>query len=206
MRTIITDIDLTIMDAAKRRRQSFLDVGISLKPEEHACVYNLNPFFSSSKQRDDFFSIFLSDRYLHMDEPYEGAAACMRWLAEKFRIIYLTARHDAPGDSMRKGTLDSLERHGFPQPDGEHIFMIMRENHDKNHYSGAGEFKIKTMPAVLELGTPVAGLGDIPADAQIYQKFGIRPVIFKNPAFSEKDYPQGSTICYDWREIRRLFS
>jgi hypothetical protein len=64
---------------------------------------------------------FFSNHYLHKDRPYEGAPNYVKALYDNnIEVGYLTGR-DAP--NMKKGTLDSLDQHGFPLDDEKLLIM-----------------------------------------------------------------------------------
>lgn len=70
--------------------------------------------------------IFFSDRYLHLDKPYEGATDFLNKLTAS-HIYYLTARNSK---SLRQGTIKSLKEWGFPlQKESQ---LIMKENSDES--------------------------------------------------------------------------
>lgn len=65
--------------------------------------------------------LFFSNKCLHKDRPADGAAAFVTQIATRLAVTYLTGRHDEnivdrgrSRDGMRRGTIEWLDRHGFP--------------------------------------------------------------------------------------------
>ena len=78
--------------------------------------------------------LFFSDKYLHLDQPYEGAVDFLNKLASQNSIYYLTARNN---DILRQGTLKSLKKWGFPLQEDCHLIMMKQslKESDKEYKS-----------------------------------------------------------------------
>lgn len=100
------------IEQLKNVKVEFRDWGLT-EPLRRAGVQNTPDFFRSLTNY--WNEHFFSDNFLHMDVPYEGAAEYVTTLNnDGAHILYLTGR-DEP--HMKKGTLASLEKWGFPLTD-----------------------------------------------------------------------------------------
>jgi hypothetical protein len=106
---------------------------------------------------------FFTDAYCRLDVPIPGAPAFVRAVrAAGARIAYVSGR---PVD-MEEGTLDVLERFGFPLPDGEATQLFMKPGealHDDT-------WKIIARDAVDALGPVVLALDNEPAHVNAYAR------------------------------------
>lgn len=63
-----------------------------------------------------WFKHFFTDDFVLMDRPYPGAVECVKALRKAgAHLAYLSGR-DVP--NMRRGTMEALEKHGFPHSGG----------------------------------------------------------------------------------------
>jgi hypothetical protein len=112
---IIYDIDNTIFDISKRYKISIEESGIDpTRPLKR------NPV----RARKAFWKIFLSDKYLYLDEPDEETIEDIRKkYNEGYGIILLTGRPEY----MRESTKLQLEKFGIP-----YHLLIMRPNWNRD--------------------------------------------------------------------------
>lgn len=114
-----------------------------------------------AEARAFWFQRFFTNEYLAADEPVAGAPEfCREARARGARIVYLTGRDE----SMREGTKRSLERHGFPQPDGIAVRLVLKPRFDTPDL----EFKTEALKAVAALGPVVAGFENEPAHVNLF--------------------------------------
>ncbi len=174
MRTLVCDIDNTIADARPRLARSLEAIGRpELVPTALADYGGFKPHVSDDERRR-LFRVFLSERFVDLDEPMPRAAEVLRaWTEAGHRLVYLTGRHDGDGDSMRAGTETWLRRHGFPAPDADHVELRMKPQR------GLGDtaYKRDALSAICERERPLAGIGDLPYEGELYGECGMRPIL-----------------------------
>jgi len=175
---LVTDIDSTILRTERRLWMVLKELGREeLFPElrsrhDHDGVKAL----LKPGEQERFYQLFLSERYLSLDEPLPGAAEALQVLRETgYRIVYLTGRHDSPGDSMRRGTELWLAERGFPHPGDGSTLLWMKPKRGLDDR----RFKEEALEEILKLGPVRAGIGDRPSDAEAYLRFGIEPIIIR---------------------------
>ncbi len=92
---------------------------------------------------------FFTNEYVLFDHPTPGAVEFVQRLhAEGAHSVYLTGR-DTPG--MRSGTLESLEKHGFPLPDGRVCHLVTKPTFEQPD----PEFKQDAIKIIHGLGTVI---------------------------------------------------
>lgn len=209
MNYFVTDIDNTIADTRNRLRRSLEEIDRVEVYEKTADRYGGFGDYLDTKEEEAFWSLFLSNRFLHLDRPAPGAAEFLQKIRDEgVEIVYLTGRHDEEGDSMRPGTESWLEGHGFPSPDRSGVELFMKPERKM----GDREFKLaKLRNKFSEKSNPeeVIGIGDHPNDALVYNRVGIRPVLLDwFGLFSNQELQNsvsGVKIVEDWEELEREF-
>lgn len=204
MRTLVCDIDNTIADARPRLARSLEEIG---RPELVPTAFNdyggFEPFVSKDEHRE-LFRVFLSDRFMELDEPMPRAPEILSaWVERGHRLVYLTGRHDAAGDSMRSGTEAWLHRHGFPVPNGSGVILRMKLRR------GIGDtaYKRQALDDLSAQGVPWAGIGDLPYEGALYGEFGLLPILTAELGLIPLDELAGShpaaVVVQDWDDIQR---
>lgn len=201
----ITDIDNTIADTTGRLRRSLREIGreeVFAKTSDRFGGFSdhLNP-----QELEEFWGLFLSDDFLHLDKPAPGAAEfLLKVVDEGIDLIYLTGRHDQPEDTMRPGTESWLEENGFPVPDGSETKLFMKPK----RYMEDKKFKLDLLGNEFsdKLNSPKAvGVGDHPNDALIYNQAGVKPILLDWPGLFTKnelrDSASGVAIMENWAEV-----
>lgn len=93
---------------------------------------------------------FFTNEYVVLDHPIAGAPEFIRKVNKAGGVvIYLTGR-DTPG--MRKGTLQSLEKHGFLMPDEKTLYLITKPAFEMDDR----EFKEDAIETLKKMGTVAA--------------------------------------------------
>ena len=174
MTTLVCDIDNTIADARARLARSLEEIG---RPELVPTAFNdyggFEPFVSKAEHRR-LFRIFLSERFIDLDTPMPQAADVLNdWIGRGLRLVYLTGRHDGSGDAMRAGTETWLRQHGFPGPDMDRVELYMKPQRGLADTA----YKRDALSAICERERPLAGIGDLPYEGQLYGEFGLRPIL-----------------------------
>jgi hypothetical protein len=107
VRVIISDIDGTVLDVEPRIVACLNEIGAEYSGEAIRVSRTL-----PSKQRDAFYDVFLSQKYLHLDRPIPRAVEELRELQAStgLPLVYLSGRLA----NMAKGTRAALEKVGLP--------------------------------------------------------------------------------------------
>ena len=99
---------------------------------------------------------FFTDPYVNYDQPYPGSPDFVRAAFQLDVVIaYLTGR-DRPG--MEKGTLQTLQRDGFPMPNGHNVFLYMKPQREGDDYL----YKMGELEKIEKLGHVVASFENEP--------------------------------------------
>ena len=203
-RLIVTDIDSTISNARRRLEAVLRRLGRVELLDQGRRYRGWVQEQLEGAEREAFLRWFLSDLYLELDEPLPGAAATLRELNEQgIMVVYLTGRHDAPGDSMRAGTERWLREHNFPTPDGEQTRLVMKPRRGLDDQ----EFKTAALEEITSWGEVLAGIGDRPEDARAYAAHGILPLMLCNEFHSPEELQRaadGVQVARDWGELRAI--
>ncbi|MGH7162323.1 MAG: LNS2 domain-containing protein [Planctomycetota bacterium] len=131
-----------------------------------------------------------------VDRPEEqaavpGAAAALVRLAERYDVIYLTARDDALLAKSRRW----LDLRGFPRGP-----VLVRDLSLGN--LSAGRYKRERLAALRKDFRLAAGVGDRKEDAEAYLSAGMSAILVGD----EDDVPEGARTCADWEEVARVLS
>ncbi|MFB6291609.1 MAG: HAD family hydrolase [Candidatus Bipolaricaulia bacterium] len=211
MDCFITDVDNTIADTRNRLRRSLAEIKREEVFAETADRFGGFEDYLDGEEEEAFWNLFLSDKFLHMDEPAPGAAEFLRKLkSEGVSIVYLTGRHEGNGSSMKSGTETWLEEHGFPSPNHAKVSLFMkplRKMDDK-------EFKLAKLQeefSVKSESGEAIGVGDHPNDALVYSRVGVRPILLNwLGMFTNQELLNSAsevTVVEDWQELEtKLYS
>lgn len=113
--------------------------------------------------QDFWFSRFFENRYLLEDGIVPGAPAyCAEVRARGGMIAYVTGRDAA----MREGTEKSFSRHGFPEPDGASVRLILKPSFD----TPDAAFKTETLARLAELGKVAASFENEPLHVNLFRE------------------------------------
>lgn len=105
---------------------------------------------------------FFANDYLLGDEPLAGAPAFCRDLRERgATVVYLTGRDE----SMRRGTLACLSRHGFPDPDGAGARLVLKPAFDTPDL----EYKHEAVARVASWGAVAGAFENEPAHVNLFR-------------------------------------
>ncbi len=209
-RILIVDIDGTILIHDARYEASYF-AATGKKPAvrmrvEHPADMAL-PLFEtreldlSGDQIRKYFDVFDSPEYLHLDEPIPDAKRVLSEQREKgVEIIYLTGRHDEGEKSMRDGTMEWLESHEFPVPDGKGVKLVMKPSKGISR-ADYKEHVLKNMRR--RKANIIAGVGDLLEDALLYARFSIQPIIINTLCQSSKLFPLETMVVSGWDDIEK---
>jgi predicted secreted acid phosphatase len=202
-RLIICDIDGTILTNERRHYETFVKV-TGKKPDFEAFkkVHWKAKEMLTPEQHKKYQDLNALDDYVHLDTPIEGAREVLKWILSKgYTLVYVTGRHHNPasGDSMMKGTMEWMQKNGFPVPDNNNIFLIMKEHRDHDDLG----FKVRVAERIKEMGLPIAGIGDMQADAIFYSKLGVPALIFDSGDVRSKPMPGGVVWVKTWKDVMK---
>lgn len=166
---VVVDVDLTLFDNQERTRAILHDyvqsrsMLLSEKSEMLARLRHLPIEFSITENlaalgivadevrtaaRQFWYPRFFSDRYLHYDIPYVGAAQALHALIQRGALIaYVTGRIAA---TMAVGTVREFLHHGFPIATAD-TMLILKPDHAEDDT----EFKVRTLHALFGIGQPI---------------------------------------------------
>lgn len=192
LNTFITDIDNTIADTSARLRRSLNEVGREEVYEKTAGQFGGFSDYLNAEELERFWGIFLSGRFLYLDEPVPAAARFLTRLVEDdVDLVYLTGRHDDSGDTMRPGTVDWLEKHGFPPPGSNGIELYMKPERSMDDM----EFKLDCLGELFRKSPGpdgLVGVGDHPDDAVAYRRSGVKPFLLTWPDLFDRNELEAS--------------
>jgi len=201
---LVCDVDNTILDTRPRVRRCLEMIGRGEVFAKSNKTYGGFKAFLSEREADGFWQVFLSNRFLSLDEPLPDAASVLNEWASQRQLIYLTGRHDAPEDSMREGTLDWLEQHGYPVPNGGQVQLLMKPDRTAVDL----DFKHAALEGLQAQHNLVAGLGDLPKEGPLYASFGLRPILVSVVGMFGEDELKNAhpavEVAHTWRFVEKL--
>ena len=112
--------------------------------------------------RDFWFARFFQNRYLLEDNVVPGAPAyCAEVQARGGVLVYVTGRDER----MREGTEKSFVNHGFPQPDGKAVRLMLKPKFDTPDHA----FKSETLLVLAKLGSVAASFENEPTHINMFR-------------------------------------
>lgn len=201
---VVFDLDSTLMNNTPRNRKiieefaesakgkfpAFAEAVKTMKDEQIA--YSLEDTLKNIGATDEaalkalkkvWYDAFFTDRYVVLDSAYDGAADYVKKLHSKgAKIVYLTGR-DTP--DMRKGTIESLKKHGFPIEDSGSVLLTKPEKKIKDD-----DFKRTASEEIKKMGKVVASFDNEPKNANLFiDTFPGAKVVFVETNHSPKAVP-----------------
>lgn len=112
--------------------------------------------------KDFWFARFFKNPYLTEDSVIPGAPAyCAEVAARGGTIVYVTGRDEG----MREGTEESFVRHGFPEPDGAGVRLVLKPRFDTPDLA----FKTEVLVRLKEMGRVAASFENEPIHINLFQ-------------------------------------
>ncbi|MFI5345342.1 MAG: hypothetical protein ACHQ51_03100 [Elusimicrobiota bacterium] len=147
--------------------------------------------------KDFWFARFFKNKYLLEDTVVPGAPAyCGEVLARGGSIVYVTGRDEG----MREGTEKSFTQHGFPEPNGTSVKLVLKPRFDTPDLA----FKTEVLGRLAQMGTVVASFENEPLHINLFReafpkgrhflletKHSGRPVIPHDEVVKIKDFRRG---------------
>ncbi|MDE2141170.1 MAG: hypothetical protein KGJ84_01990 [Elusimicrobia bacterium] len=113
--------------------------------------------------RDFWFARFFKNPYLLEDSVVPGAPAyCAEVEARGGAIVYVTGRDEG----MRDGTEKSFARHGFPEPDGKGVKLVLKPRFD----TPDAAFKSEVLGRLGAMGTVAASFENEPLHINLFRE------------------------------------
>lgn len=110
-----------------------------------------------------WFARFFKNPYLLEDSVIPGAPAyCAEVAARGGTIIYVTGRDEG----MREGTEKSFARHGFPEPDGKGVRLLLKPRFDTPDLA----FKTEVLGRLKEMGRVAASFENEPLHINLFRE------------------------------------
>jgi hypothetical protein len=173
---VIFDLDSTLLDNRPRQARILREFGrerrlpaLEAARPEHVDSWDLtramrNAGFADAETwaqeaRRFWRRRFFTSEYCAGDEAIVGAVDYVRSI--NGLVVYCTGRHE----EMRRGTLASFERLGFPLP-GERVKLLMKPTSDIHD----DDYKISACDEIRALGKVIAAFDNEPTHANIYRR------------------------------------
>ena len=176
----VFDLDSTLLDNAPRQSAILREYGRELAvPElqnsepEHWVSWDVAEAMANSglgaegveEHRDAFKQYwrerFFTSDYCRMDEMVAGASDYVQAIRSAGgKVYYVTGRHE----EMRAGTVECLERLGFPIPDESEVRLLMKPTLDEDDDT----YKHETYALLAREGTIVAAFDNEPTHINGY--------------------------------------
>ena len=113
--------------------------------------------------KDFWFARFFKNHYLLEDSVVPGAPEyCKAVAARGGVIVYVTGRDEG----MRDGTEESFSRHGFPEPDGGRVRLVLKPRFDTPDL----QFKTEVLGRLAEMGRVAASFENEPAHINMFRE------------------------------------
>jgi len=162
-----------------------------------------DPRSLSKSQRDHFYDIFLSGKYMDLDVPVNGSVEVLSRLRSiGLGIVYLTGRHHSKEESMKDETLRTLSLFGFPMPNGQDVVLYMKPR----KATPTSEFKRRILEQLSKRFYLEVGLDDEIDDLRVM--VGLVPVVIGVALSSEVGQQILSKfkipVARDWFEVESL--
>ncbi|MGM0687037.1 MAG: 5' nucleotidase, NT5C type [Promethearchaeati archaeon] len=181
MKTIVVDIDNTIIDQVPRKIKILNNIGVPDVDEEvirHD--FNLDTVLHGANRRA-FFKVLLGPDLQQDLTAFPGASKYLNELAKDYRIVYISARPS----SQQSLTTGLLERLGFPKPDEENVRLALwplRQDignlSDNEVNSESLEWKRGYISGLVSSEQVVAAISDTSDDVSAFATLGVPSILF----------------------------
>nr|MDO8100789.1 hypothetical protein [Candidatus Njordarchaeota archaeon] len=164
-RFLVTDLDNTLIDSRERFKRSI--------SEATGCLSSTTPPVLDVKkllpeQRNRFYEVFLSSKYMDLDIPVRGSVeVTSRLRSMGLGIVYLTGRHHSKEDSLKSETLKTLSRLGYPMPNTRNVLIFMKPK----KMMPTARFKRNTLERLTRSLEVAVGVDDEPDDLRVMADF-----------------------------------
>lgn len=170
---VLSEREIALIRSIKPEQLSY-DVGLDLQ-----VTFGITNKAFLDAWKPYFLSHFFRSDYCKDDSPYPGAAEYVQRLYKAgATIVYFTGRHEKgklPGteEGMRAGTVEFLQRNGFPVPNGRNVHLIMKPNFEDDDMA----YKAATLAQIKAMGTFVAAFDNEPVAGGLFTEAGASAVV-----------------------------
>lgn len=213
-RAIVVDVDNTIFDQNTRKAFIMQDVlgkrEISLT--EISKDFTLSSIMKRLRQdeQEKFWVEFFSPGHYRGAkglniECYKDCSETLNLIAQKFRIIYVTARPDI--DRQKEELLGQLSYFNLPMPspNGHELYLMPAKELPLSHKDfaeKARKFKYEIIQHLASIQNIFAGIGDQEEDIAAFKSADLIAIQFNAPSFGQSQF-QDSDLCFsNWQDIR----
>lgn len=180
-KTIIVDIDNTIVDQVPRKKEilkilKMTDTDEKVLREDfdlHSILHGTN--------RAAFMKFFLGPERQECLTAISSSVEALNRLKNDYHILYLSSRPKV----QEEITIQLLKRLGFPEPDGDEIQIVLwpaeydiGEFTEDDINSRSLEWKRKHISQYASQKPVLAGISDTPQDVSIFANLGIPSILF----------------------------
>jgi predicted secreted acid phosphatase len=160
-RFLVTDLDNTLIDSRARFNLAVSEA----TGYPQAITHQMSNTKSLTKdQRNKFYDVFLSGKYMDLDVPVKGSVETLKKLrAMGFGIVYLTGRHHSQEESLKYETLKTLSHYGYPIPDNSSVMLYMKPS----KMSPTNEYKRNVLERLVRNMSIAVGVDDEENDLQV---------------------------------------
>ncbi|HKZ43355.1 MAG TPA: HAD family hydrolase, partial [Candidatus Hodarchaeales archaeon] len=210
---LIIDVDNTLLDQSPRKAAIIQDV-IGRREIGIDSVYrdfSLNAVMGDLEpdERGLFWEEFLSPKHYEGSHGpnikcFTGCSRTMNKLAEKFAIIYVTARPDVAG--QKEELIRELKSFGLPLPKNREceLHLMPRTAGLDSHEifcRYAKEFKQRKIAEISSQYEVIAGLGDTEDDIAAYKSIDILAIQFQDGHYVETRISKADLYFRNWDDI-----
>jgi predicted secreted acid phosphatase len=178
-RVVVFDLDSTLLDNRPRQARILREFGelhhlpqLAAARPEHWDSWDLGRAMKLTgfvdvdrwlpEARQFWRERFFTSEYCRIDEAVTGAVAFVAQVVERgARVVYCTGRHE----EMRRGTVESFERLGFPVP-GERVHLLMKPTLDVHD----DDYKVGACEEIRAMGSVLAAFDNEPTHANCYRR------------------------------------
>lgn len=220
-KTIIVDIDNTIVDQVPRKIKALESIGITNVGEDVIKQdFTLGSVLHGAN-RGAFYKIILGPDLQEHLVAFPGASQSLNELKRDYRIIYISARPSGQRDL----TVDLLARLGFPKPDGEEVELalwpLQRDIADLSEDEVDSESLKWKQAFVSERASSeqlVAAISDTSDDVSAFAALGIPSILFHSHGKPEdlrseieqkinnRFISESIQLTSDWQRVAHLVS
>lgn len=179
---VIFDLDSTLLNNKPRQARILAEFGSATGVDElTACVADYfvdwslrKPMLRCGLSEERALSLepdarrfwrerFFTSEYCLLDRAMPGAADYVKAILDLgATVVYCTGRHPP----MREGTIACMAREGFPVPDEQRVYLLMKPEFSMHD----DEWKRIARDQLLALGMPVAAFDNEPTHINTYRE------------------------------------
>jgi len=179
-KSIIVDIDNTIVDQVPRKIKILESIGVTNIGED-VIRQDFSLSMLHGANRGAFFKILLGPDLQEHLVAFPGASRSLNKLKKDYQIIYISARPSNQEDL----TIELLKSLGFPKPDGKDVKLalwpVQRDIADLSEDevdSKSLKWKQTYVSELVSSEQLIAAISDTPSDVSVFAMLGIPSILF----------------------------